>query len=105
MNDNTTEVIRSATLDELRQMKERGEILTPDQIKQDVWDIRVLQEVTLRVVFDEEVTLDEAEELFLNGEHQDVLDEVDDEIVSILNQETGIFIDVNSDFEGLEEDE
>ena len=84
MNDNTSEVIRSATLDELRQMKERGEILTPDQIKQDVWDIRVLQEVTLRVVFDEEVTLDEAEELFLNEEHQDVLDERDQELMALV---------------------
>lgn len=77
MNDNTTEVIRTATLDELRQMKNRGEILSPDQIKQDVWDIRVLQEVTLRVVFDEAVTLFEAQELLLNDEHQDILDETD----------------------------
>lgn len=45
--------------------------------KQDVWDITVLQEVTLRVCFDEEVTEEEALELFTSEEYADISDERD----------------------------
>jgi len=106
MNDNVNgEVIRSATLDELRQMKERGVILSPDEIKDDVWDIKVLQEVTMRVVFDEPVTLEKAHQLFMNDQHQDVIDEVDQNLVAFIEPDgTLSYIETVSD-EDLEEDD
>ena len=43
--------------------------------KKDFWMIDVTKEVSMKVVFDEPVTADEALELFNNEEYADILDE------------------------------
>lgn len=53
----------------------------------DCWSIRVLQEVTLKVVFDSEVTLEEAEELLLAEDYEDIIDETDQMVVEIVEVE------------------
>lgn len=46
-----------------------------DETKKDYWDITVDAEQVLTVVFEEEVTAKEAEELFNKGLYHDVIDE------------------------------
>lgn len=56
-------------------------------MKQDVWDIRVVQEVTLRVCFEEEVSEDEAIDGVYNENYYDVIDERDHKTLEVLSAE------------------
>lgn len=44
-------------------------------MKRDVWDLDVKVEARYRVCFDRSVTLEEAIEMFNDGEYEDVIDE------------------------------
>ncbi len=61
-----------------------GEVI---DMKQDVWDIRVVQEVTLRVCFEEEVSEDEAIDGVYNENYYDVIDERDHKTLEVLSAE------------------
>ena len=52
----------------------------------DTWDIPVIQKVTLRVVFDEPVTFQEAKQLFLDDHYEDIIDERDQEFFGFPDQ-------------------
>lgn len=55
-------------------------------MNKDVWNIRVLQEQTLRVSFEKEVSEEKALEIFtdIDGEYH-ILDEYDPEILEVLH--------------------
>lgn len=68
-----------------------------NEIKKDVWDVRVLEEVTLRVDFFEELTEEQAMNAMLNKEfhaallddayYESILDERDPEIIEFMDAE------------------
>lgn len=44
-------------------------------IKSDFWRITCLSEVTYGVVFEEEITAEEAKELFIKDKYEDIIDQ------------------------------
>ena len=55
-----------------------------DAPERNVWDIIVLKKVRSRIVFSEDVSLADAKRMYLNNEHDDVIDEEDLQIVEVL---------------------
>ena len=51
----------------------------------DVWDIRVKQISTYTVSFTEEVTAEQAKQLFLDGEEADILDDETIDVTEVLS--------------------
>lgn len=56
-------------------------------MKKDVWDITVLEEITLRVCFDEELSKEDAISTFLDEEYSDIIDERDSKILEVKDAE------------------
>lgn len=56
-------------------------------MKKSTWNIRVLQEVTLKIIFDKEVSEEEAIELYESNNFEDIYDETDHYVVNTLYAE------------------
>lgn len=89
MNDN---VVKSEDVDILRKSFNQEPVeyvseIYNTQTYSTIWDIRVLTEVTYRVKFPESVTLQEAEERLLDGDFDDIIDVLDEDIIKVVEKE------------------
>jgi len=62
-------------------MEEEDEFLDEIEPRRDNWDIDVTVKETWRVVFEENLTKEEAIETFMMGDYYDVIDEMDTEVI------------------------